>query len=306
MVPQPTITWSATAGSVSAAGLFTAGSSPGSATVSASAGGKTGSGAVTVTLAPSITSPPTVNGPVTINVPVTFSSNATDPAGGTLTYHWTFGDGSSTNGATVTHTYTSAGNFTLTLTITSSLSGGSTTMTLNITVVDPNAGGGTGGTGGTGGAGGSASVLNEMSFSKVSGSINFTSQNKDAASFSGLIPGLPAGFDPTGVQVTLKIGAATVLFTLDAKGRAHNDSGSIALTLKGKRDPKTKKTVFSGGAAPVKGKIAHGTWWQTWGFDPAVPAPATITLELDLNSTRYGATVAITAQKDSKHGKFKH
>lgn len=56
----------------------------------------------------------------TVPAQITFSSEgSTDPSGGTLTYSWDFGDGSPRGeGASVQHTYTSGGLFTVTLTAT--------------------------------------------------------------------------------------------------------------------------------------------------------------------------------------------
>jgi len=54
------------------------------------------------------------------NSPVTLDGSASsDPdAGQTLTYHWTFGDGNSANGAVVTHVYTAPNTYIATLTVT--------------------------------------------------------------------------------------------------------------------------------------------------------------------------------------------
>ena len=108
------------------------------------------------------------------------------------------------------------------------------------------------------------------------------------------------------VPVTLTVGTASVSFTLDKNGRAHSASGSIQLRLKTKRDPKTKKSAFIGGDAPVMGRLQHGTWSAAWGFATGAAAPATLTVEIDLGATRYGATVTITSKLDAKHARFKH
>ncbi|WP_407560295.1 PQQ-dependent sugar dehydrogenase [Streptomyces sp. 184] len=46
------------------------------------------------------------------------SAGSTDPEGGALTYHWDFGDGGTSDQANPSHTYTGAGTFTPTLTVT--------------------------------------------------------------------------------------------------------------------------------------------------------------------------------------------
>lgn len=67
--------------------------------------------------------PPTANanGPysASVNAAVNFSSNgSTDPDGNISSYHWDFGDGSSSTSSNPVHSYTSAGSYTATLTVT--------------------------------------------------------------------------------------------------------------------------------------------------------------------------------------------
>jgi len=58
--------------------------------------------------------------PVQMNVPATFDASASTPGANatTLTYDWTFGDGATASGKTVTHSFTSVGTFVVTLTVT--------------------------------------------------------------------------------------------------------------------------------------------------------------------------------------------
>ncbi|BDD01990.1 malectin domain-containing carbohydrate-binding protein [Persicobacter psychrovividus] len=49
------------------------------------------------------------------------ASNSENPNGGQVTFHWDFGDGTTSNGAVVDHTYTDYGNYTAELTITDRL-----------------------------------------------------------------------------------------------------------------------------------------------------------------------------------------
>jgi glucose/arabinose dehydrogenase/chitodextrinase len=68
---------------------------------------------------------------------VTFSgSGSSDPDSDALTYSWDFGDGSTANGVSVSHTYSTAGLYPATLTVDDSR-GGSDTDTVNITVGNP-------------------------------------------------------------------------------------------------------------------------------------------------------------------------
>jgi PKD repeat protein len=113
--------------SVSASGLVTlspgftdAGSFTGNVQVSDGAATDGKSFAITVI---DVNRCPTANpgGPYTgvINVPVSLNGGgSSDPDGDALTYNWVFGDGgSAANGATLTHTYTAAGVYTVSLTV---------------------------------------------------------------------------------------------------------------------------------------------------------------------------------------------
>jgi PKD repeat protein len=295
LATQPAFTWSVdSGGTIDTTGVFTAGSSGGTFTVTAASGGLSGTASVIVD-APTLASPPTVNPTnIQVNVPVTFTASASDPSGATVTYNWNFGDGSTATGGNATHTFTSAGDFTVTLTITNS-AGGSTTNTMNITV--------------TPGAGAIGQTI-PMSVAKLQGSVKFTSGGHDSSSISGVIPGLPKGFDPTGQVLVLNIDGASVSFTLDSKGRGKGANGSISLKLKPSlKDPKTKKLVFQGGNVTFAAKIQNGTWAATWGLDPkatstnvSLSMPATIVL----GGNTYVATVTTNySDKAGVSGKFK-
>lgn len=64
---------------------------------------------------------------------VSFSVAATDPQSSPMTYAWDFGDGSAGSGSAPTHTYLTAGNFTVNVTITDG-KGGSTLGSVGISV----------------------------------------------------------------------------------------------------------------------------------------------------------------------------
>lgn len=84
--------------------------------------------------------PPVIVSPAvstTLNV-TTASTTATDPAGGVIGYQWDWGDTSTPDiTASATHTYSTPGTFTVTLTITSSVSGQNAVQTFNETVTIP-------------------------------------------------------------------------------------------------------------------------------------------------------------------------
>ena len=74
--------------------------------------------------------------PAQTNQSVAFSVTASDPNGDTLSYSWTFGDGANGSGASVSHAYTTAGNFTATVVV-SDGRGGTVNSSVAVTVNSP-------------------------------------------------------------------------------------------------------------------------------------------------------------------------
>jgi serine protease len=73
---------------------------------------------------------------VTVGQTVTFSATgSSDPDGSIASYDWTFGDGASDSGQTVTHAYESAGDYTATLTVTDD-DGATAQATVTVSVAD--------------------------------------------------------------------------------------------------------------------------------------------------------------------------
>jgi len=315
-----TFTWSVTAGTLPAGlTLSSGGVLSGTPTAAGTAnftlqakdgGGATATAAFMLTInpasgtgaptPPTVTSPPNAStSPVVVNVPVTFGAGATDATGGTVTYVWNFGDGTTGTGANVTHTYTTPGSFTVTVTMTGS-NGGITTATLPITVVSA---------GGGGGGGGGTTTTIPMTISKLQGAANFKLTGKDSCSFSGVLPNLPTTFTSAAKVVVLNVDGVNVSFTLDGRGRAKSAQGSLMLKLKTKRDKATKKVNFIGGDVPFSVKLTKGTFAATWNFDPnATVAKSSlvfpITLQLDSNT--YAASVTASySSKGKSSAKFK-
>ncbi|MBL0682137.1 glycoside hydrolase family 48 protein [Aquimarina mytili] len=78
--------------------------------------------------------------PTTGIAPVTVSfdgSTSSDENGDTLTYTWDFGDGSTGTGVTVTHAYSTVGEYTATLTVNDGSKTGTKTTTINVTDGSP-------------------------------------------------------------------------------------------------------------------------------------------------------------------------
>lgn len=92
---------------------------------------------IQVSAAPVANTPPTASfiaTPSSGEAPLAVNFNASaslDPDGSIVSYAWTFGDGGSASGVTVTHTYTDAGTYTARLTVTDNdVATGSTSQTI--------------------------------------------------------------------------------------------------------------------------------------------------------------------------------
>ena len=276
--------------------------------------------------------------PATVGAVVNFSAAATDADGDPLTFAWDFGDGGNASGSTATHAYAAAGTFSATVTV-SDGKGGVAHSAVAVVIQTPdgtNGGGsgnsGTGGTGGTGGAGGGggsglggsgsdsgasgsgtlggmaipATAL-PMSVAKFMATAKF-SGGHDALTLSGVIPAVAANFAPAGQVLTVNAGGVSARFVLDEKGHgtpAQGTAGAATLKLKFKRDAKSKTTAFAGGNVPLSVRLQHGAWATTWGLDATANlkhAPAKLNITVELGSTVYGVTVAVSENSNPHAG----
>ncbi|MCY3020656.1 MAG: PKD domain-containing protein [Planctomycetota bacterium] len=265
---------------------------------------------------PQLTSPVTASPATAVaGQTVTFSVGAGDPDGDALSYMWNFGDGTPQSGIG-THVYTVAGTYTATVTILDS-KGGTLTSSATITVT----GGGSADTDGDGLANDvdsdddndGVSDANEsadgtdpldphsaakvpMYVTKLKGSARFDQPGHDSVAVSGVIPSLPALFDPKDKAVTIDIGGATHDFRLDGKGKANAQDGSFQLKMKFTRNKTTKKLEFRGGNVPftatVKGALADD--WLDEGVNPSVDSKKqnlSVSVDLWLNGRVYTASL---------------
>lgn len=111
---------------------------------------------------------------------VTFDASSSQPASGAqiADYHWSFGDGQTddTQSATDTHTYTSPGTYTVTLTVRDNDTQSSTAATQQITVSNPPSSGG----GGSGGGGGGTTTTATTSSTATTPTTTTTSSKPKA------------------------------------------------------------------------------------------------------------------------------
>lgn len=169
---------------------------------------RTGTGANT---APVIASAPIASpNPGSTGSPVTLVATATDADNDAILYTWDFGDGTTDFGSPITHTYTAAGVYSVTLTVSDGIA--SVTSGVMVAVNDSGPGGPTN---------------TALTVTKGTLKFNFKSANSDALSLAGTIP-IGAGFKPNGKSVTVIIGSFAKQFSFDAKGKS-------ALKLTGKK-----------------------------------------------------------------------
>jgi autotransporter-associated beta strand protein len=145
MSPQPTFSWTSSVGSITSAGMLTAPSSNGSGTVTATASSVNGNSSVTVTDPAPTVATPAAAAPSTVTAETTGLSvlGADDEGESTLMYTWAttgsppapvmFSVNGSNASQSTTATFTEAGSYNFTVTITNT-SGLTVTSTVGVTV----------------------------------------------------------------------------------------------------------------------------------------------------------------------------
>lgn len=105
-----------------------------------------------------------------------------------------------------------------------------------------------------------------FTLSRLDARLRFQSVNRDRYVAKGTIT-LPAGFSANGQSLTIDVGGATRVFTLDARGRAVLADGSrVWLKVPG---------GFAGGAVQFSTKAARGNWSNAW-VDEGIDSTATV------------------------------
>lgn len=181
------------------------------------------------------------------------------------TYAWDFGDGSSGSGATAVHAYAVPGTYTASVAVSNSM-GIVRTENLLVTVVEQ------------GFPGSSVEQSIPFTIKAFKGGVSFTHSNKDAVSFSGV---LPSGTVLAGQSVRVNVGGVEATFLVNARGQARSSSG----TLK-----------FNSEKGLLSVKLSRGAFGQTWAeqgliSSQAANATSKWLVRIGVNQTVFGAEV---------------
>jgi sugar lactone lactonase YvrE/PKD repeat protein len=245
---------------------------------------------------PAFLSPPMMNpnaGSITAGEVVTFTAAATDAAGDFIDYSWNFGDETYGSGANPTHTFTSAGLYPVTVTVSNGVA--NDTFTLYVGVNSP---------GGTG--------TNPNQFQVQKASIKFKFQPNDpkidTMTLSGTLPML-AGFIPKSQVLTVIVGDYESDFTLTANGTASSASGNSATGISDIESIKLVGVLKNGAYSTNKVKFFYTlkkkdlfSYLEDYGFNnanvkPAIDVNLPVLFSLDNNFYLDTPTLSYRAKK---------
>jgi PKD repeat protein len=220
--------------------------------------------------APSLTLPASATpNPVQAGQSVTLSVTAEDPDGDTLTYTWTFGDGTpDALGATVTHVYAAPGIYEA-LILVQDGHGNQANDFVGVAVIAE------------------AAAL-DIDFSKFAGKLTPTQTGKDSLTIKGKILGVPAGANPAGRAVTVNLAGLSA--TINLKGTSGTGKPLAPTQTKGRAAPSPIASVslkftvprnFAGGDLPFQITYKNATFitpFIEYGYDPFFDAAQQIVL----------------------------
>jgi hypothetical protein len=234
--------------------------------------------------APSITLPASATpNPVQAGQEVTLSVAAEDPDGDTLTYTWTFGDGTpDALGATVTHVYTAPGVYDA-LILVQDGHGSQDNDFVGIIVT-------------------SVAGPLEIQPIKLSGTVSLTKTGTDTMTLAGSVQSVPASGNPVGRSITVNFGGLQTTISLKgssgtAKALQRAASPGMSVTIKFKVAKK-----FAGGDIPFQVNYKHATLVTPlirYGFDPFGTGPQLLTVPflLTIGDAASSSREGITAQE---------
>ncbi len=244
-------------------------------TISAKNSGGTGTATLTLTISaanvpPVITSAPFASpNPAMLGQSVNFTTAASDANSDTLTYVWNFGDGATASGASATHAYAAAGNFTASVTVTDGHGGtGSATLALTINAAPPQAPAISSATSASGTVGSAFTYVISASNSPTSFNATGLPTGLSVNTASGVISGTPTTAGTSSVSLSATnaggTGSATLSLVINpatSPGKSLHVS-NIAMKLAGTRSKSASATItiVDGSGTLISGANVTGTW----------------------------------------------
>ena len=298
-------------------------------TATDSIGGATVSGSVMVhvkTIPVTVSSGPTPSSnPAGVGQNVTFTTSASGTPGLTLSYAWSFGDGASGTGATVSNIYTAPGTYTVSVTVTDGV-GGTVTQSVDLKVLGPVIGSGSNDSDGDGFSDGfetanstsptdaastpfdntSAITFSALTVIKPSIALNFAKPNSDSIKFSGTLD-VPAGFAGSGKHFYVVVGDLLKKFTLDGKNSAKTADGSVKLSIKASKGVVAQQTgKYSVALSKGSFAVQLAPSGLTGDADITTPASRSVPFAIFFNNKTFQKTqTMLYTAKKGKSGKAK-
>jgi hypothetical protein len=158
---------------------------------------------------------------------IVFTATATSADGGTLTYEWTFSDGTTAIGESVTKAFLAEGTYTAFVTVSNGKGGVTISNTLTLVVSKPEVGNGIDSDGdgisdsfeeAAGTSNSAATARQPHDFAALNVRLRFRTSGKDSIDLRGVLPTTTQDF--TGKTAAVDIGGVVALVALDAKGHS--------------------------------------------------------------------------------------
>ena len=206
-----------------------------------------------------------------VGQPVVFTAPAIEAE--SIMFSWNFGDGTTADGASATHSFTAEGTYTAVVTITDPNGGtSSSSVTVNVSANKP------------------------IKVKKLQVALNFKNANSDSIAVSGSFA-VEKSFNPTGKQVFIDLGGVTKTFVLNSKG----------VSAKGMDSFKLKRTKKLPTEAQFQLRLKGGSFGGQLADEGLTNADSknqvkSIGLSITLGDTKY--STAIKANYSGAKGKF--
>ncbi|THG30796.1 PKD domain-containing protein [Naasia lichenicola] len=215
-------------------------------------------------------------------------SGSTDTDGTIASYAWAFGDGTSSTGATASHTYAAPGNYSVTLTVTDS-KGATGASSKIVSVVAPNL------------APVAAFTTSATNLSLVANGTASTDVDGSVASYAWSFGDGGVGTNASANHTYAAAGTYTVTLTVtDDKGATNSASKSISVTSAAAAyaTDSFDRTVTSGLGSAETG----GAWTTSGGAASFAVGSSAASVTTPAGSTRYGYLAGVSAADTEVRG----